>query len=129
MIKKEFVFSQLSFFPANVLLRSNSTRPLKNTLYCDSSFKLRGWGYLGNDSLLATPCLPIHSRVLDRRRSDLLFLFLVFILVVLALVSGGRDPQAGFTVVQGCVLAREIMALSVSLDVVAAALRQSASTG
>ena len=43
-------------------------------------------------------------------------------------MSAGWDPEAGFAVVERSILAGKIDALSVALDVVAATLRQSAST-
>ena len=44
-------------------------------------------------------------------------------------MSTGRDPEAGFAVIERSVLAGEIDALVVALDVVAAALGESASSG
>jgi hypothetical protein len=71
--------------------------------------------------------LSVHIAVLDGGSADFLF-FLFLIFVVLALVSAGWDPEAGLTVVERSILAGKVDALSVALDIVAAALRKSAST-
>ena len=70
----------------------------------------------------------IDGAVLNRGGSDLLLFFLL-IIELLTLVSGGRDPEAGFAVVQWLVLAREVMTLGIALNVVAAALRECAGAG
>jgi hypothetical protein len=66
---------------------------------------------------------------LDGWSSSFLFFFLVLILVLFSFVSAGWDPEAGFAVVERSILAGKIDTLTVALDVVAAALRECASTG
>lgn len=73
--------------------------------------------------------LSVHIAVLDGRGAHILFFFLILILIVLALVSAGWDPETGFAVVEGSILAGKIDTLGVALDVVTAALRECAGTG
>jgi hypothetical protein len=65
---------------------------------------------------------------LDGGSRDFLLLFLVIFLILVALVCVSRDPEAGVAVKRS-VLAGQIMAFSVALDIVAAALGQSARAG
>jgi hypothetical protein len=78
------------------------------------------------DNLLAASWLSVEGTVLDGRSSDLFF-FLILFIIILALVSARWDPKTWFPV-ERSILACQVMALGISCNVIAAALRKSAST-
>merc|ERR1712225_61728 len=83
---------------------------------------------LCDDGLLATTrVLTIDSAILDGWCANLILFLLILIIVVLTLVSASWDPEAGLAIIQGSVLAGEIVSLSIALDVVAATLGESTS--